>query len=133
MGFIMKILLSFLILVSSMAFAGDVGPEKKFLVKAVSPDVDVSTLATPQVKILPAHRKVAYDSQLPSPADRDDVFQRSGLSGSIENWDDFDKDSLYIKLTKSGSKVIDRILIKYPDLNRASLEKAQTLIKAEDK
>lgn len=128
----MKFIIPFLILLNA-AFAGDVGPEKKFLVKAVSPEVDVSTLSAPNVKILPAHRKVAYDSQLPSPADRDEVFQKSGLSSAIENWDDFDKDSLYIKLTKSGSKVIDRIMIKYPDLERASLEKAQSLIKAEDK
>ncbi len=127
----MKFIITILYLISGFAFAGDTGPEQKFLVKAVASDTDVSSLAGPQVKVLPPHRKVAYASGLPSPADRDELFRKSGLSSSIENWDDFDKDSLYIKLTKNGAKVIDRILIKYPDLDRTSLEKAQELIKAE--
>ncbi len=127
----MKFIISFLLLTSTVTFAGDVGPETKHLVKAVSPEIDVSSLAGPQVKVLPAHRKVAYASELPSPADRDELFQKSGLTSSLENWDDFDKDSLYIKLTKQGSRVIDRILEKNPDLNRSALEKAQKLIKAE--
>lgn len=129
----MKFIITSLFLLSTFAFAGDVGPEPKFLVKSVAPDTDVSSLAGPQVKVLPAHRKVAYDSQLPSAADRDELFQKSGLSSAVENWDDFDKDSLYIKLTKSGSRTIDRILVKHPDLDRSALEKAQALIKAEAK
>lgn len=126
----MKIIMTFLLL-NSIAFAADVTPESKFLVKAVSPETDASKLAGPQVKVLPPHRKIAYASQLPSPGHRDELFKKSGLSSSIESWDDFEKDSLYLRLTKSGSRPIDRILLKYPDLKREALEKAQELIQAE--
>jgi hypothetical protein len=121
------LVLSFL---TSLCFAGDPTPEEKFLVKSVD-GTDVKSLAAPNVKILPAHRGVANSSNLPSIADRNQIFEKSGLAASIENWDDFDKDSLYLKLQKKGSGPIERVLAKHPDLSRAAFEKAQELIAKE--
>lgn len=123
--------ITFILLLSAHVFAGDLGPEQKFLVKSVD-GTDVSKLGGPQVKVLPAHRKVANSSNLPSVADRDRIFLESGLEPQIKDWDDFDKDSLYLKLQRKGAKAIERVLAKYPDLKRESLEKAQELIAKED-
>ena len=119
-----------LALISSLTFAGDPSPESKFLVKSVD-GTDVEPLAKPDIKILPAHRGVANSSQLPSIAERNQVFEKSGLGPIVESWDDFDKDSLYLKLTKKGPAPIERLLQKYPSLPKAALEKAQELIAKE--
>jgi hypothetical protein len=113
-----------LTLFTALAIAGDSGQEAKFLVKSVD-GTDVSTLKGPMVKVLPPHRAIAYASGLPTVAERDKVFQDSGLSKALEEWDDFDKDSLYLKLKKKGSAPIERILLKFPELPRTALEKAQ--------
>lgn len=124
-------LFTFILLLSAYSFAGDLGPEQKFLVKSVD-GTDLNSLAGPQVKVLPAHRKVANSSNLPSVADRDRIFSASGLEPQIKDWDDFEKDSLYLKLQRKGSKTIERVLVKHPDLKRESLEKAQELIAKEE-
>lgn len=127
----MKLFFSLLFLSSQLSLAGDLGPEPKFLVKSVD-GTDVKSLAAPNVKILPAHRSVANASMLPSVADRDQIFQESGLAPAIKDWDDFDKDSLYLKLQKKGAKTIDRILEKHPGLKRQTLEATQALIAKEE-
>lgn len=125
----MKLILV-LALFTSFCYAGDPSPESKFLVKSVD-GTDVQELAKPDIKILPVHRGVANASHLPSVADRNQIFEKSGLAPAIENWDDFDKDSLYLKLSKKGSAPVDRVLAKHPDLSREALEKAQALIAKE--
>lgn len=127
----MKFLLLFTLLASA-TFAGENSNEKKFLVKSVDGS-DISSLKKPDLKILPPHRSIAYSSGLPSIDDRNRIFDQSGLGKLIENWDDFDKDSLFLKLKKKGPAPIERLLIKYPDLPRKSLEKAQELIAKEEK
>lgn len=126
----MKLSILFVLFLSP-AFAGDVIPQKEFLVKSVG-DNDISSLEAPGVKILPAHRKVANSSQLPSVADRDRIFEESGLAVKMKDWDDFEKDSIYLKLTKKGKGPVDRVLMKYPDLDRATLEATQALIAKEN-
>lgn len=121
----------FAFLFTLFAHAGDLKPESKFFVKSVDGS-DVKSLAAPNVKVLPPHRKVANDSYLPSVADRDRIFQESGLLSQLKDWDDFEKDALYLKLQKKGPMTIDRLVVKYPDLKRENLEAAQKIITKEE-
>ena len=126
----MKFLLP-LVFFFSFAHAGELGSEPKFLVKSVD-GTDLKSLSAPNVKVLPPHRGVANDSFLPSVADRDRIFQKSGLLPKIKDWDDFEKDALYLKLQKKGKSPIERILLKHPELDRATLETTQKLIGKEE-
>jgi hypothetical protein len=124
-GRMKKILL--LALISACALAGDPSKEDKFLILPTDESVDVSPLAGDNIRILPA-QDPPYSSGLPSVSVRNKIFKQSGLSEAIENWDDFEKDSLYLKLSKPGPKPIERIVSKHPELEKGSLEKAQELI-----
>ncbi len=119
--------LIFLMLISSCAFAGDASKEDKFLVLPVDENIDASSLGGPNVKVLP-HQNSTYSSGLPSVTVRNKIFKQSGLSGALENWDDFEKDSLYLKLSRPGPKAIERVLSKHPELEKSKLETAQELI-----
>ncbi len=130
LGVFMKLFLC-LCLILKVAYAGQAGPGDKFLVKSVDGS-DLSLMKSKITKVLPAHRKVASPSFLPSVEERDKVFKESKLFSSIASWDDFDKDSLYLKLSQKGPNAIDGVLKKYPALNRTNLETAQKLILASE-
>lgn len=121
----MKIIILLFVL-APHAFSSDIHREEKFLTKSVS-GVDITPLKAPNVK-LQVHRNPAYASELPNIKERNAIFLASGLSEATENWDDFEKDSLYLKLERPGSAPIERILKKHPELKREALEQAQKMI-----
>lgn len=111
-----------------LAMAGDVSPEDKFLVLPTDESVNADTFKNDQVKVLPAHKSENYKTMLPSVDERDEVFELAGLTKDIRKWDDFEKDSLYLSLSRPGGSTIQRLLLKYPKLSISALKSAQKMI-----
>lgn len=121
-----------LFILINVSFAGDVSKETKFLVKSVD-GTDLESLQSNSIKVVPTARKVASSSILPPISWREEVFDQSGLNPQLKDWDDFEKDSLYLKLRVKGDKAIDEIQKKFPELKRQGLLKAQKMISQEER
>lgn len=120
-----------LYLISLIFFTNSAFSEKvvqHFSIRPTDPSIDLKSLSNNNVTVLEAYDQNSYKSNLPSIEKRDKAFEECGISEQIKNWDDFEKDSLYIKLSNPGANTINLILKKYPDFSRKSLEKAQMII-----
>ena len=71
---------------------------------------------------------VPKKSLLPSIEFRNKTFTESGLMELVRNLDDFELDSIFIKLRQNDESQITNLMMKYPNLNRSVLKKAQALI-----
>ena len=125
----MKAIIILTTLLGAYCFAGDsVNKDDQFFVRPVDPKIDASKLSSKNVTILPAYDQSSYKSSLPSPEFRNKIFTESNLWEQVKDWDDFELDSLYIKLERGGDKAVSNVLSKYPKLNPNALERAQHLI-----
>lgn len=124
----MKSIVVILSLFSISIFAGEKEQQDQFFIRPTDPTIDASQLASKNVKVLPAYDQSSSKTSLPSIELRNKVFVESNLWEKVKDWDDFDRDSLYINLERSGEVVIAFILKKHPELDKQSLERAQSLI-----
>jgi hypothetical protein len=124
----MKAIFIIIILFGSHAFSGEAENQDQFYIRPMDPSIDASKLADKNVTVLPAYDQNSSKSSLPSMETRDKIFTDSNLWEQVKDWDDFDRDSLYILLEAGGEKIIAHILKKHPELDRRSLERAQNMI-----
>lgn len=125
----MKYIAIFLLIASFKSFAGDKEDNNpEYQIKVYDNDIDVKEMESKGIKVIPDNGFAVEKSSLPSIEFRNKVFNESGLMELVREQDDFELDSIYIKLKQNDEMSITRLIAKYPKLNKEILKKAQKMI-----
>ena len=122
--------------ISQSAYAGsknDDGTGGAFYIQPTDSSLDVSHLTNKPAVILDAPSHEPPKSILPSLETRDKIYSEAGLTEAVSQLDEFDKDSIYLRLRSNDKQIIDKIVAKFSQLrgHEDGLKKAQSLISLE--
>lgn len=104
---------------SSCAHADTANTPGQYHVQSLDPNIDVSSLAAPGVVVhqAKAPRQDPGDL-LPSTETRDKAFKKAGFNDELADWDQLDRDQLYLRARHMNE---DRVLTYYPNLPKKKL------------
>jgi hypothetical protein len=100
----------------------------QYHVQSLDPDLDVSSLAAPGVVVHQAKApKQDAKDLLPSTAARDKAFKKVGLVDELVQWDQLDRDHLYLRAQNLSE---EKVFEFYPALPKTKLSALVQLIKS---
>jgi hypothetical protein len=128
-----RVLILLLVISSSAAFcverarAESSNTPGQYHVQSLDPDLDVSSLAAPNVVVHQAKApKQDAKDQLPSIEDRDTAFRKAGFETELSKWDELDRDHLYLRAKHMSE---EKIFENYPTLPKKKLTALIQLLK----
>ena len=93
-------------------------------VQQIDSNTDLSTMQMPGVKVHTLEELNKND--LPSVNNRDSLLETAGLSDEVKNWDQLEKDLLFIRA--KGNNPEKKLKEKYPGINVSKLNKLARLV-----
>jgi hypothetical protein len=128
-----RVLILLLVISSSAVFCGERAfadsstTPGQYHVQSLDPDLDVSSLAAPNVVVHQAKApKQDAEDLLPSTEDRDTAFKKVGFGTELAKWDELDRDHLYMRAKHMSE---EKVFENYPTLPKKKLTALIQLLK----
>jgi hypothetical protein len=132
-----RVLILLLVISSSAVFCSERARAEssntpgQYHVQSLDPDLDVSSLAAPNVVVHQAKApKQDAEDLLPTTEARDEVFRKAGLVGELEKWDQLDRDQLYLRAQHMSQ---EKVYENYPNLSEKKLSALVQLLTVKKK
>jgi len=128
-----RVLILLLVISSSAVFCGErafadsSNTPGQYHVQSLDPDLDVSSLAAPNVVVRQAKApKQDASDLLPSIEERDTAFRKAGFEAELAKWDELDRDHLYMRAKHMSA---EKVFENYPSLPKKKLTALIQLLK----